>query len=107
MRRGYRGPQTSEALTIAVPERDQTGQELLEQALRVLDADVCALDIDLCRFDLSLESRRETANAVVTQAAQATCEFRYGLKAATITPEGAQDVGAPNRASCVRRSPAR
>ena len=34
---------------------------------------------------------------MVTAAAAAMCESGFGLKAATITPEGADDVGSPNR----------
>ena len=44
-----------ELKTIAVLEGDQTGQELLEESLRVLEPDVIGLDIDLPRFDLSLD----------------------------------------------------
>ena len=83
--------------TIAVLEGDETGQELLEEALRVLDPEVVGLDFDLQRFDLSLESRRATKNQVVYEAAAAIREHGLGLKAATITPEGADDVGSPNR----------
>jgi isocitrate dehydrogenase (NAD+) len=82
---------------IAVLEGDETGQELLEEALRVLAPDVIGLDLQLGRFDLSLESRRATNNEVVMQAAAAIRESGLGLKAATITPEGADDVGSPNR----------
>ena len=84
-------------LTIAVLEGDQTGQELLDQALRVLDPGVTGVDVRLDRFDLSLESRRKSENAVVGQAAAALRESRLGLKAATVTPEGKDDVGSPNR----------
>ncbi len=87
----------SERLTIVVLEGDQTGQELLEQALRVLDHEVIGLDLDLQRFDLSLAHRRASANAVVSEAAQAMRHAGFGVKAATITPEGANDVGSPNR----------
>src|ERR1700738_2041072 len=88
-----------EAIKIVVLEGDETGQELLEQAVRVLDPALLDLDLELEqeRFDLSLENRRETQNAVVTQAAAAMRESGLGLKAATITPEGAGDVGSPNR----------
>ena len=82
---------------IVVLEGDETGQELLEQALRLLDPDVLGLDLELQRFDLSLERRRATANDVVTQAARAMREAGLGIKAATITPEGRDDVGSPNR----------
>jgi isocitrate/isopropylmalate dehydrogenase len=83
--------------TIVVLEGDETGQELLEEALRVLAADVTGLELRLPRFDLSLESRRATRNEIVHQAAAAVREAGLGLKAATITPEGAGDVGSPNR----------
>src|SRR5213076_911038 len=86
-----------EARAIAVLEGDETGQELLEEAVRVLGADVIGLELELPRFDLSLESRRATRNAVVYQAATAIRELGLGLKAATITPEGRDDVGSPNR----------
>src|SRR5919108_1023723 len=83
--------------TIVVLEGDETGQELLEESLRVLVPDVIGLELDLPRFDLSLESRRRTDNAVVYDAAAAIREHGLGLKAATITPEGKDDVGSPNR----------
>jgi isocitrate dehydrogenase (NAD+) len=86
-----------EALTIVVLEGDQTGQELLEQALRVLDPGLTGVAVELERFDLSLGNRRRTRNAVCEEAAAAIVEAGYGLKAATITPEGADDVGSPNR----------
>jgi len=83
--------------TIVVLEGDQTGQELLEQALRVLAPQVVGIEVELARFDLSLESRRKTQNGVCTEAAEAMREAGFGIKAATITPEGADDVGSPNR----------
>jgi isocitrate dehydrogenase (NAD+) len=82
---------------IVVLEGDETGQELLEEALRVLAPDVVGLELELLRHDLSLESRRATGNAVVHEAAQAIREAGLGLKAATVTPEGTGDVGSPNR----------
>jgi isocitrate dehydrogenase (NAD+) len=85
-------------MKIVVLEGDETGQELLEQALRVLDPGVLGLEeLSLERFDLSLERRRETRNEVVLEAARAMRSAGYGLKAATITPEGRDDVGSPNR----------
>jgi isocitrate dehydrogenase (NAD+) len=84
-------------LRIVVLEGDQTGQELLEQALRVIAPDVIGLDAELERFDLSLENRRRTENRVCTDAARAMAGAGFGIKAATITPEGAGDVGSPNR----------
>ncbi|HEY1590580.1 MAG TPA: isocitrate/isopropylmalate family dehydrogenase [Solirubrobacteraceae bacterium] len=85
------------AIPIVVLEGDQTGQELLEQAVRVLDGDLLGVEIELERFDLSLASRRRTDNRVVLEAAAAMREAGLGIKAATITPEGASDVGSPNR----------
>jgi isocitrate dehydrogenase (NAD+) len=84
-------------ITIVVLEGDETGQELLEQSLRVLDSSVLALDLELVRFDLSLENRRATSNQIVIDAAVAMRDAGLGVKAATITPEGAGDVGSPNR----------
>lgn len=83
--------------TIVVLDGDQTGQELLEEALRTLSADTIGVELDFPRFDLSLENRRATANAVVHEAAAAIRTHGFGLKAATITPETAGDVGSPNR----------
>ncbi len=87
----------SDRLTITILEGDETGQELLDQAVRVLAPDVVGLELDLERFDLSLTRRRETGNAIVHEAAQAMRRSGFGIKAATITPEGADDVGSPNR----------
>jgi 3-isopropylmalate dehydrogenase len=86
-----------DGLRIIVLEGDETGQELLEQALRVLDPSITRVEVELEHYDLSLENRRKTSNEVVSAAAQAMTEARFGLKAATITPEGADDVGSPNR----------
>jgi isocitrate dehydrogenase (NAD+) len=83
--------------TIVVLEGDQTGQELLEEAVRVLAPDVVGVELDVLRFDLSLESRRATRNEVVHEAAAAIREHGLALKAATVTPEERGDVGSPNR----------
>src|SRR3954452_21280562 len=82
---------------IVALEGDQTGQELLDQALRVLEPGVLGLAVEITRFDLSLENRRRTENAVCREAAAAMRKAGLGLKAATITPERADDVGSPNR----------
>ena len=82
--------------TIVVLEGDQTGQELLAESLRLLDKSVIDIELAFERFDLSLEKRRETNNAIVTDAAEAMKVHRLGLKAATITPEVKGDVGSPN-----------
>src|SRR3954454_18226108 len=87
----------ADGLRIIVLEGDETGQELLEQALRVLDPAVTRVETELQHYDLSLDNRRRTNNEVVTAAAAAMQEACFGLKAATITPEDADDVGSPNR----------
>jgi isocitrate dehydrogenase (NAD+) len=84
-------------IRIVALEGDETGQELLEQALRALDPELLGLELEIARFDLSLENRRATGNGVVSDAAAAMREAGLGVKAATITPEGADDVGSPNR----------
>jgi isocitrate dehydrogenase (NAD+) len=86
-----------ELKTIVVLAGDQTGQELLEESLRVVAPDVIGVEIELLHFDLSLERRRETKNGVVHEAAAAIKEHGLGLKAATVTPEARDDVGSPNR----------
>ncbi len=82
---------------IVLLEGDETGQELLEEAVRVLQPDVVGIELEFPRYVLSLAKRRETANGVVHEAARAIREHGLGLKAATVTPEGAGDVGSPNR----------
>ena len=84
------------AATVVVLEGDQTGQELLLEALRLLERSVIDVELDLERYDLSLENRRATSNAVVLGAADAIKRHKFGIKAATITPEGSDDVGSPN-----------
>lgn len=81
---------------LVVLEGDETGQELLEEALRVLDPSVVGVDLRLERFDLSLENRRRTMNAVVREAGARLRNVGFGLKAATVTPERPGDVGSPN-----------
>ena len=88
---------TASEMTITVLEGDETGQELLEQALRLLEPDVIGLAPRLERFDLSLWNRRATENRICEEAAAAMRLSGLGIKAATITPEGSDDVGSPNR----------
>ena len=83
--------------TIVVLEGDETGQELLDEALRVLAADTIGFELEFPRYDLSLESRRKTGNEIVHEAARAIVAAGLGLKAATVTPETTGDVGSPNR----------
>jgi isocitrate dehydrogenase (NAD+) len=83
--------------SLVVLEGDETGQELLEQALLVLAPETIGIELELHRFDLSLANRRATANGIVFEAAASIREHGLGLKAATITPEEPGDVGSPNR----------
>jgi isocitrate dehydrogenase (NAD+) len=85
-----------ERRVIVVLQGDETGQELLDEALRVISPDVIGFPIELRTYDLSLENRRQTGNQVVHEAAAAMREAGFGLKAATITPETKNDVGSPN-----------
>ena len=85
-----------ERKTIVVMEGDQTGQELLEESLRILDPSVTGLDLEFKRYDLSLENRQATKNEVVHEAAEAMKRHGFGIKAATVTPEVPGDVGSPN-----------
>ena len=82
--------------TIVVLDGDQTGEELLNESLRVLDKSVIDIELAFEHYDLSLENRRATKNQVVHDAAAAMRTHRLGLKAATITPEQKGDVGSPN-----------
>ncbi|MFW6294031.1 MAG: isocitrate/isopropylmalate family dehydrogenase [Spirochaetota bacterium] len=80
-----------------VLQGDQTGQELLEESLRVLEPTVIGFELEPVTFDLGLENRRATDNRVVYEAGAAIREHRIAIKAATVTPEGSGDVGSPNR----------
>ncbi len=83
--------------TICILQGDQTGQELLDEALRTLDPSVIRVDnLEFEIFDLSLENRRRTKNEVVRAAAARIVETGLGIKAATITPDDPDDVGSPN-----------
>src|SRR5256714_4116474 len=84
------------APTVVVLHGDQTGEELLLDARRVLQQDVIGVKVECKDFDLSLATRRQTRNEIVHEAAAALRESGFGIKAATITPEGAGDVGSPN-----------
>ncbi|HEX6385784.1 MAG TPA: isocitrate/isopropylmalate family dehydrogenase [Anaerolineae bacterium] len=83
--------------TIVVLKGDQAGQELLEEALRLLEPNIIRFELDFHHFDLSLENRRATQNQVVYDAGKAIRQHRLALKAATITPETKGDVGSPNQ----------
>jgi isocitrate/isopropylmalate dehydrogenase len=75
---------------------DETGQELMLEALRVLEPGVIEFELGFEHFDLSLANRRATGNRVVSEAALAVKRTGLGIKAATITPETHGDVGSPN-----------
>ncbi len=82
--------------TIVVMHGDQTGEELLLEALRVLQPSIIRQPLNFADFDLSLAQRRQSNNQVVHEAAEATLKTGLALKAATITPEIKGDVGSPN-----------
>lgn len=83
--------------TICILKGDETGQELLDEAMRVLDPSVIRINtLDFETFDLSLENRRKTNNDVVREASARIVETGLGIKAATITPGDPNDVGSPN-----------
>jgi isocitrate/isopropylmalate dehydrogenase len=81
---------------VVVLHGDQTGEELLKEALRLFDPGILGLEFELHHFDLSLARRRDTRNDIVLEAAAALRETGFGVKAATITPEAPGDVGSPN-----------
>ncbi len=87
----------TERPTIVVCDGDQTGQELLDQSLRVMTPELLGVDVDLVHYDLSLAHRRATKNDVVREAAAAMVRHGLGLKAATVTPPEIGGVGSPNR----------
>jgi isocitrate/isopropylmalate dehydrogenase len=88
---------TTSTAKIIVCDGDQTGQELLIEALRVMTPDILGVPLEMVHFDLSLEKRRATNNDIVREAAEAMVETGLGLKAATITPPERGGVGSPNR----------
>ena len=90
--------------TIVVLEGDETGQELLEEALRVLAPGVTGVELDRSeRFDLSLENRRATKTGSCTRRRRPISEPGLGLKAATDHPRRRATSAAPT-GSCARRS---
>ena len=81
---------------ITVLHGDQTGEELLQESLRILESPRILEHVQLEHVDLSLQARRESGNEVVHEAARRMRQTGLGLKAATVTPEQAGDVGSPN-----------
>ena len=88
--------ESSGPLRLVVLHGDQTGEELLADALRFLEPGLLPIRVELEHFDLSLSQRRLTENRIVFEAADALSSAGWGLKAATITPTGKGDVGSPN-----------
>ncbi len=82
--------------TLVVLHGDQTGEELLNETLRLADPSLLGCTLELLEFDCSLANRRKTKNGIVRDAADAIRTHCLGLKAATITPEKSDDVGSPN-----------
>ena len=84
--------------TIVVLEGDETGQELLEEALRDARA---GRDRARARRSRASTSRSRTGARPRTRSSTrpraAIREHGLGLKAATVTPEQRDDVGSPNR----------
>lgn len=66
---------------------DKTGEELLREALRLLEPSVIGLEISTEDYDFSLATRQATNNDIVREAAIAVKRHRFGLKAATDTVE--------------------
>jgi isocitrate dehydrogenase (NAD+) len=63
--------------SIVVLHGDQTGEELMLQALRLLDPDLIGVEVGLRHFDLCLSQRRATRNQVVLEAAAALREAGF------------------------------
>lgn len=89
-------PNSDRIPTLIVMHGDQTGEELLQEALRVMEREVIRQPLQFEHFDLSLENRNATQNQIVRDAAAALRRTGLGLKAATITPGAPDGVGSPN-----------
>ena len=84
------------ALQLVVCDGDETGQELLDEALRVLDPSVLGFECDADPFrPLPREPAADRERASCRRRPSAMRACGLGLKAATITPEGIGDVGSP------------
>ena len=97
----------ADALRIIVLEGDETGQELLEQALRVLDPAVTRVDVELERYDLSLENRRETDNEVVVRGRRGHARGAASASRRPPSRPRARTTWAAPTGSCARSSTAR
>ena len=83
--------------TIVVLEGDETGQELLEEALRVLQPDVIGLELEFPRFDLSLEKRPRDAEQGRARGGARDPGARPRAEGGDDHAGGHGDVGSPNR----------
>jgi len=92
--------------TVVVLEGDETGQELLVEALRVLDPDVVGLPLAFEHFDLSLPKRRATKNRIVHEAAAAMNGRDSASKRRRSRPRSRATSG-PQTPSCGAKSTAR
>src|SRR5262249_23299587 len=86
--------------TIVVLDGDETGQELLEESLRVLEPDEIGVELEFPRFDLSLERRRETNNGAVHEASPAFREHCLWFESSSARAVGPGDICSPNQRLC-------
>ena len=94
-------------LKIIVLEGDETGQELLEQALRVLDPDVLGLELELERFDLSLENAARDGQRGRPRGGAGDARGRLRHQGRDDHARGRATTSARRTGSCARRSTAR
>ena len=84
-------------IALEVLHGDQTGEELLVEALRVLDPAVIGIEPSSCVTTTSAwRTGAPPGTRWSSRPSRAMRETGYGLKAATVTPEGQGDVGSPN-----------
>ena len=78
----------NEKRTIVVLHGDDTGEELLQEAMRVLDSALLGVELTLQHYDLSLERRRATNNQVVEDVGSPNRLLRERLGAHVIVRTG-------------------
>jgi len=81
--------------TVVVMHGDQTGEELLQEALRVLQPSVIRQPLEFADYDLSLENRRATKNQVVWDSAEATCKTAWPSRPPPLLPKSPAMWAAP------------
>ena len=96
-----------ELKTIVVLEGDETGQELLEESLRVLAPDVIGLELELPRFDLSLAMPARDVERGRARGGGCDPRARAGSEGRDGHARRVAATSAPRTGSCVRRSAAR